>query len=243
MRGQLGICLTWLVGLGACGGGDKKPDKPAEVPLAELGPRITTLFCDKLFTCCSATERAAAGGGNLIVPSDAAECATLYGSFVELFFVGQLQSSADAGRSVYHADVAASCLDLAEQESCSELTSLGSDGFIPPACDGLLEPRVPAGGACAQSYECLSGDCVGASGGGPGQPVQLGACGPERPTSGACLAGSCERGYFCDSSDQCVPERAEGESCTLDEECVSGYCDSATTPPSCQPPPPLCDGQ
>jgi hypothetical protein len=42
----------------------------------------------------------------------------------------------------------------------------------------------------------------------------------------------CATGSFCNSNDQCVPQKPDGQSCTMDAECGSGFCVGVGSPAS-----------
>jgi hypothetical protein len=75
----------------------------------------------------------------------------------------------------------------------------------------LCATRKPAGQACTSPGECLSGDCR--------NRLCFDRCGSDRP---------CPAGQVCDfGTQQCRALGADGAGCQDDEQCTSGWCNSA----------------
>jgi hypothetical protein len=142
-------------------------------------------------------------------------------------------------RMTYDADAAGACVDLVASMSCSEFGTETSLDVSDSDCKQFIIPEVADGGACAQSYECTSNNCVGAT----TQPAKDGACMP-LPTSGQACEFDCATGLYCDFSMQsCQPVQANGAACDSNDQCSSAYCTSTTTSNgTCADKPARCDG-
>jgi hypothetical protein len=105
-------------------------------------------------------------------------------------------------------------------------------------CKQFIIPLVADGGACAQSYECTSNNCVGAT----TSPQKDGAC-MAIPAMGQPCQDTCATGLFCDFSmnETCQPTKANGMTCSANDQCVSAFCD--TSAGSCADKPARCDGR
>jgi hypothetical protein len=104
----------------------------------------------------------------------------------------------------------------------------------PDACQGLIEGRVPSGGACRSSLECAANlHCLVAAGGAQGRcvpPAALGAsCGRSSDAMAAyVLDRQVEAAHppcaeFCSLvSHQCEPSPVEGAACRASVNCATG---------------------
>lgn len=230
---------VFLFGCGGGGGGR------AAVPLADLGSAIGTSYCAKEFACCTDAEVMADFmsiklGGQPITTE--AQCVELYTGLFMSTAQAQYAASVQDGRAVYDGDAVAACLDALDAQSCPAFGA--GTSLLTGDCASYLIPQVADGGACAQSYECTSDNCVGAR----TSPAMDGTCQPVpgagQPCSGLCAAGlTCTFGGT--GSETCQPPAANGATCTSNANCTSNYCDRATDPnkPICADRPARCDGR
>jgi hypothetical protein len=149
----------------------------------------------------------------------------------------------DAGKILYHADVAQDCLDAYAALSC-DTTQQPVDAL--DICNGVLTGTVAAGGACAFDKECASQSCDV-----PSCPDACctGTCGPPSslPTVGQPCTAFCAGDAYCGADSICHAPLAQGAACTT-EPCANGlYCAgrTSTNPGRCEPLPHLgqpCEG-
>jgi hypothetical protein len=176
-KAVLGVLV--LVSCG-CGNGSA----PA-VPLQEVPAQVGQALCEKLYTCCSETERTA----NPVIGGDVSSCQTTVG----LYFgevVSDLQRSVSGGRTAYHADRMAGCLDQIRAQSCDEV-KMGSLG-LSLLCNDSFEPKVARGGDCSGSSDCIDGWCDGAAGPALGKCAEKKADGADCVGGDECTAGGCD---------------------------------------------------
>ncbi|MEO8845933.1 MAG: hypothetical protein ABI591_09135 [Kofleriaceae bacterium] len=212
-------CVMLLVV--GCGGGSDH----GTVALADLGTELGTSYCMKEFSCCTDAEimmdfGAFKVGGQPVTTEPL--CEMFYTGLFGALVSGQYMASIADGRATYDGDAAAACLDLVDSMSCSDF---GAQAMIAndSGCKQFIIPQVVDGAACAQSYECTSNNCVGAT----TQPVQDGTCMPV-PTSGQMCDFTCADGTFCDfTTGTCQPAKANGASCTSNDACASAFCNGA----------------
>jgi hypothetical protein len=225
MRARIRVCVTLAataVGLGSCGddGSSSGGGGGALDEAVELHEAMARANCRQLHTCCSAgelTPRPFAGATE-------AECVSKNVPFAEAVrtFYGE---SVTAGRIVFHAEQARACIAALELVSCT-----ASDAQID--CDRypIWEPRVPPGGACKWSEDCVDGWCdrdLAAD-----EP--LGNCIATLPNGAVCdqdrdcASGNCEFGY---PDSHCGDLHADGGPCDFDAECASGNCVCADVQP------------
>jgi MYXO-CTERM domain-containing protein len=101
-------------------------------------------------------------------------------------------------------------------------------------CMAFVTPKVAAGGACTQDYECTTGNCEGADT--VSDPPVDGMCAGAislAPIGAACANIECVDGAYCDSATStCQASKGAGQTCTSDTEC-NNECDTATGTCTC----------
>jgi hypothetical protein len=207
------IIATIIAGAGAgtgCGGGG------GSVSIDELPAKYASAYCMKAVECCTMDELAALNGGFGSPITDEASCESYYSGLFQAFFVGSLKASETMGRASYDGDAAGSCIDAAASLSCTAFANslVGSGTFA--GCGNPITPKVDDGGGCTQDYECTSDNCVGAT------QTADGMC-MTKPAVGAdCPDFVCADGAYCDfTSGKCTAEKADGMTCSSDEECTN----------------------
>jgi hypothetical protein len=227
--------MLFVVGCGG-GGGSHAP-----IALTDLGAQLGTTYCMKEFECCTAAEikmdfGSFTVGGQPVTTEP--QCETFYGGFYNALVSTDYMTSIANGRVIYDANAAAGCIDALDGLSCAEF---GTGGKLDNStgCMQFIEPQVENGSACAQSYECKSNNCVGAT----TQPAKDGSC-AAIPTAGQACDFTCAPGLFCDFSmnDTCQPAKANGGACTSKDDCASDFCDTSASPSVCADKPARCDG-
>ncbi|TMQ03913.1 MAG: hypothetical protein E6J91_45310 [Deltaproteobacteria bacterium] len=142
----------------------------------------------------------------------------------------QLQAI-DAGKSRYHGDNAAACLDAFASRNC-DVTSQ-SNRFLPDACLHITTGTVHASATCALDSECISLVCDV-----PACPSAccMGTCaGDTAPTRAklgqSCELANCDANSFCDDVTLvCTALKASGAFCGSSSECQYGLdCDPTGT--------------
>jgi hypothetical protein len=179
----------------ACGSQSADQSSGTEAfPLEKVAGELKKALCDKMFTCCSASERA----DNPDFGGDPQRCLDNLNGEATLL-LGDLQASVDAGRVIYHPDKMSACLAKLKARSCGEAKMPPDNKGITQLCDGVFEPRVPVGGACSYYWDCNGGWCQGDIGG------LADKCSPLTPEGGQCDEGpECVTGL-------CTDERVCGK--------------------------------
>ena len=229
--------LAMLLVLG-CGGGPSH----GSVAIGDLGTEIRASYCMKEFACCTDAEvmmdfGSFTVGGQPITTEP--QCEMFYSGFVGALISSDYMTSIANNRITYDGGAAGACIDAIDALSCSDFGSKNIDGST--NCKAFVIPLVDAGGGCAQSYECKSNNCVGAT----TQPLKDGAC-VELPGSGQKCTFDCATGLFCDfsMSSTCQPTRANGGTCSSGSNCTSGFCNNGSTSSgTCADKPARCDGR
>jgi len=139
-------------GTGGAGGSGGQ----TSIPLAMFPSAFANGFCDKVYACCTAAERM----GNFLVGTDVASCKTGVAGLLNLI-IPNLQQSIAAGRTAYHGDKLAVCLEKLRPLGCADARMDSIENSIVPECNQFLEPKVAVGGACTEDGECIKGYCDG----------------------------------------------------------------------------------
>ena len=225
-----------------CAGDDSSGGAP--IAIEDLGMRLGEASCEKVFECCT-DEEIMKQFMNITVDGQPITTEEQCVKFTVGFFNGlalpQWQESIAAGRMEYDASAAGGCVAASESLSCSEYADLSSGNgntSLAGTCRPFLIPKVENDGACSNDNECTSDNCVQTS------SNQDGACKP-MPGAGEPCDSNCVDGYYCgyatgQTMDTCLPLKANGTECTLDEECMTDYCDATDV---CSMKAPTCDGR
>ena len=184
-----GVLAASLSGTVGCGGGDSSGDTGGQtVAIEQLPAQFSKVLCDKIYMCCSASERM----GNPFVGTDVASCQPFVGGLLTLV-VPAIQQSVAKGRSVYHADRMGACLAKIRAAACSEAKM---DSISIAACENALEPKVAIGGDCGDHGDCVGGWCNGA----------------ENMTLGKCVATKAD-GQPCLEDEECTSRSCNADGC------------------------------
>lgn len=185
--------------------------------------------CHFQFRCCSSAEigvlfaNETFNGQPITTESQCDQAETGFTALA----VGIIQGSIDSGRVSYDGDAAADCVGEISGAACSDgvggVPNVGTAG----ACASVFTPKVADGGACSQSLECTTNNCVGAAVG--GSDAHDGSCGPLPGTGSACDF-DCAPGDFCTfdgSAETCQPKLAAGSACEDKDQCDTGACEGS----------------
>jgi hypothetical protein len=174
----------------SCGEGAPSPGAP--VPLEQMEARVRQALCAKVYSCCSATERQ----DNPAIGIDPASCeATLPG--YATFLLGEVAVSVRAGRAVYHGDKLATCLANLQRQSCAQVKMTEGGLDVGDFCPGVIEPKVPLGGACLEYWDCIGGWCAGDLGDLKDHCEALQLDGGECDEEKECAGHSCTDAHTC----------------------------------------------
>jgi hypothetical protein len=238
---RLVVCAL-LVG---CADDDSGSGSP--IAIEDLGTRLGEVSCQKVFDCCTDAEIMSQFMnikymGAPITTFD--QCVGFTAGFFNGLALPQWQASIAAGRMEYDASAAGGCVSASASLSCAEYAALSSGGgntSLAGTCQPFLIPKVANDGACSEDDECTSDNCVQTSSSMDGTCQALPGAG--EPCDGNCIDGSyC--GYASgETMETCIALVANGAPCTVDDECTSGYCDSAVSPEVCGTKAPTCDGR
>lgn len=205
--------------LAACGGGDGS-SSGGPIAIGDLGTQLSDALCMKAFMCCTQQQLTALFGSTTTLTTTT-QCETYLSGLISGFAIPQYQASISAGRAAYNGSAAGACVDVIESATCTEFNIAATDTASPSGCSGLLVAQVASAGACTQDYECTTGYCEGAVG---GSDAKDGQCAPI-PTMGQACDSVCAIGLYCDfSSLTCQALKADGTTCTMGNECMSGGC-------------------
>jgi hypothetical protein len=190
--------------------------------------------CAKSYACCAENSSALVSS---MYSADEEDCRFQVRRIVSSRFL-YIDRSLAAGRVEYSDLNATECLSQIENQSCADLVASG----IPEICYRVRVAKVPVGGGCCHSTECVSDNCLEdciAEG-------DIGVCQAPRPTVGEACSGYCANGLYCGANPTggfgtCVERSPEGEACKKGEECLSSNCDGGNpftgTVGSCGPVP------
>jgi hypothetical protein len=210
---RIGLALS-LVVLG-CG-------SSSDVPLDQLASTYAGAICAQNFKCCDASELAG---------KTMQTCVQNNQSAISLLS-GAVSDAQSKGRASYDAKKMGDCITSLKAASCDEWKS-GTGPTNQNACMAAITPKVANGGACQQSLECVSGNCVGAV---QGDTPMDGMCQPADPVAAvgqSCLTATCADGAYCDDATLiCKAVKGAGEACVSDSECANS-CDTTTSKCTC----------
>lgn len=212
----------------AAPGADAAPAGPG---LDELAQPLAGALCPYLFQCCSTDDLQEVFGDEGEPPADVAACVTSLTPIMDEE-VSDIAASVAAGRISYDPARMAACLEVIPEGSCASVNEVFDDVFTFPGCQPPFAALVELDGACASDQECKSGYCPGRVDDEPG------AC-AERPGEGEKCEFDCADGFTCDDiGSTCIPQRADGETCDGEDQCLSGACLDGICGVS-----PVCDGE
>jgi len=223
------VFLGFVLG---CGGGGSSG---GGVSVDQLLSKYGQIICTQNFKCCTADD---------LSGKTMSTCVSNYQTLNALF-APSLKSSIAKGRVKYDGVKMAACLDAFAAESCDTWKNPGMGAPTDvAACDGAFTPLVPAGGACQQDGDCITGACDGADDGTVSGTPKDGTCAamsmPAPVATGAsCASAKCGPNDYCDSATvTCQKVKAAGEVCddpssSTSDSCASGNCNTTTGKCSC----------
>lgn len=151
------------------------------VSLAMLTTELGKSFCEKTFMCCTAAQR------NPQFGTDVNTCQAFLSNALDAEYAGVRDGVAN-GRIGYDANKMGVCLTKIRGASCDVLSMPD-----PPECKEALMPKVPIGGGCGDSHDCIGGWCSQAS----GTCQALKADGQDCADDDECKSDSCNAGGKC----------------------------------------------
>jgi hypothetical protein len=206
-----------LVGLVGCGGGSGS----SSVTIENFAQKYAEAMCAKNFQCCDASE---------LTGKTQSECVTSNSSVISLL-TAEINASQTQGRVSYSASASGMCVDSLKAMTCDEFKQ-GIGGNM-AACMAFIMPKVAMGGACTQSFECTTNNCVGADT--STDPPTDGMCAAALTLAAigtSCATTECVDGAYCDATSTCQKLKGAGEACTMDSECINS-CNTTTNTCSC----------
>lgn len=145
--------------------------------------------------------------------------------------------SVSSGRTIFHPENAASCVDPLSSLSCSRTAAGQLD--LSDQCKPVFQGTVADGDACVNDTECVSGSCSAAPCPTDGSCCQnrcIPSSSPPQPLGSAC-DWNCVAGAYCDQSSvppTCRARLAVGQDCTSSDYCMAGLaCVPFTGPRTC----------
>lgn len=190
--------------LAGCSGDDGGGD----LAIDDLYSALLSKYCDVYVRC-----------GILDRPT----CEAALGS--QFSFDLDVVGAVKAGKVIYHADLARTCIDSVDAGTCDRAQFLGASLSV-ATCDAVFEGTVHAGGECAIDDECISRHCDTAG----GETCPTGTCAGDTPPVRGQIGSACETTSDCDdaycdsTSKTCQAFLADGATCTSDTQCEHYYC-------------------
>jgi hypothetical protein len=163
-----------------------RPQAGGALALADLDAQVRRVLCEKVDACCSPAERLA----NEVLGPDRRTCERELDGEATLL-LGDISASVSQGRVIYHADRMASCLEKIGAATCAEVKMPAGDVSVVELCEEAFEARVPVGGACSDSWDCVGGWCAGDQGGLRDRCVAHQVIGQECDEGPECASGVC----------------------------------------------------
>lgn len=229
----LGSSFVWA------GCGDDPAPGPPALTADDVPDRLATLICGKAFGCCTDMERISALPFDP-PPTTQADCEKQYSAFVAALFANfGTKEGLDSGRLIFNPDIFQTCMDSAQALSCSAFHSDSGPDSV-SACDAFFEGKVALGGECGTDDECADAEstCDGNSIDAATGKLTLGVCKKLPVANEPCLSNECASGLVCGgfggADTHCGAPGANGDTCSFNGDCASGYCDTLTTP-KCAP--------
>lgn len=177
------------------------------------GEAYAAAYCGRSFDCCNAADIVERFTSSHIV--DYAGCRIYYRTIWEAAVEPIVVEGEKAGRVEFSQANFDACMKSVEALSCADFKQ------APTFCENIFTPKVALGQPCFSSIECVDGLCDIPQGASVGMcmkkpaPVMIGgAC--QKPTD-------CADGLYCNAMT-CQPQKADGQSCTNDRECLAGTC-------------------
>lgn len=225
--------FAFILGASACGEGDDSTD--GEDNISQLGVELTEAHCNKIFSCCSESERVAAFQG--IPVSTQEECISSVEGIVQINVVPRYEDAVANGTIDYSGAVE-NCITGYSRLACDDFQPDPRLALIEvPECAALFEPQLETTEFCTDDFECKSGFCA-ISG-------EMGTCAELPGEMEACVAGSCQESLYC-REGMCVPRLDDGAECDVSTQCTSRNCvdvsDNGSGDLRCRPLPAACGG-
>ena len=150
------------------------------IAVNESPAAFASLMCEKIFTCCSATDQARLMANGVSSQSNCEQ------TFTALFSLSaaEVMAAVAANRVTYDGSALGTCLREYQAAACDVAKPRGT--VISHRECAFLTPLVEIGGTCERSFECKAGYCAAAKCAAKkaeGQP-----CGDEDECMGRCTA-------------------------------------------------------
>jgi hypothetical protein len=220
MHSALGVlsslCLLVACGAKTEGGGGA----PSGVAQEEFVAKYVDAFCGTIGSCCSSA----------MVPFDRDACvaAEARDAQVKLDDTNALRKYDPAG--------AARCIDVTRSTFASCATSDRTTIEWTNVCERIYVGTVLLGGACRSERDCAPSDqgpvwCAVDQTAPPVPPMPICVVDPPGLAGEPCLGEgprdtsvpfphhTCTRGFYCDTTNRCVPKLKQGAACPLSWEC------------------------
>jgi len=220
------VAFAVIAGMSTAPSCGSETDTTGPIPVGALSGELAKAFCQRVYTCCDATERMAE---SVWGPDYTACVTTLAAQLVP--GVTDLQADISAGRIVYHADIARRCVDKLASLPCAEW---GVD-FSPTAiddCKQFTAGTAPPGAACGLGTVglfCTTGAC----GANADQTALVCVEVPANVGEPCQYDVGCGVGLFCSidgsgSPSTCQVRQPIGATCNQNDGCQNHNCPAAT---------------
>lgn len=191
------------------------------IALEDLSKKMSGLYCDLAFSCCTAMEQSLYFNNLPTIPKTVAECSPAIQAQLDMFIFAGLKDAVNAGRLKYDGALAGTCFGQVEVQ-CAVLSQNGP--LSDPQCDKVFVGLVADGGDCGQDNECaVAGSYCPIP-----QGAMLGKCAALPKEGEACAFFRCADGLGCDTvngMNVCVKPGPDGQACASTDACISKYCD------------------
>jgi hypothetical protein len=180
------------------------------------------LFCNLAFSCCTSTEQSVLFKDFGSNPKNVAECKPLVQKAFDQYVFTGLSAGVTAGRLKYDGAAAKACMDKMQGQCQALMQDAPLSG---PGCEQVFKGLVANGGTCQADIECaVQGSLCAIA-----QNAQTGKCQPAPKEGEGCVNYMCAEGLMCGNVNNqpvCVKLHADGDTCTISFDCMSGNCSS-----------------
>lgn len=211
-----------------------------------LAIEVQNTYCQKIFECCSKSEREnELGMGDI---DTVEECRKADNQLAQVFSFWRQDESVEAGRAVFDDSSAEVCMNSMKDAKCSDFSA--EEGVFSenrPGCNQIIQPQLDEGEECQQDFECKTGWCKRKPDGEGGFHDDNKKCAVPPQAGDPCPNGKCGPGTYCSTFGTeftCKSKAENGGECEDDKDCESGVCGTNDAGEEvCTEPQPLCTGK
>jgi hypothetical protein len=213
------IALNTLVLIGGCGGDDEGSRPSVSTSEDTVCDAVAEVACFNMFQCCSEGEIESAL--NVSDPRSESECRDDVRAICERQ-KATIDFSVKNNRVTFDAGTMNACLQafVAPDGTCATIAAMLP--WAEPCLESAWTGTVATGGQCDFQIECAQDNVCSSS------RVCTALPGENMP----CANQACASGLYC-SAGTCLPQVAEGSTCTSSVQCQRGFfCDTTGSAPT-----------